>query len=445
MNDEARAAAEAQQSERHAMMNALGRELTLSINAMLRMLRVHSDRNEATVGAVKKLSSVLERAFETASEVTLRLYAGEFYLNDTRLKVTRQAYEIFEEFRQELEARVLGAISFERLPDAQDLLAFGTAFQAVESDETDDKFKALEQLLAGRGRFPIRLTRYVDTLLLDLPVLEGAALVRQSYFRTVDAAYRAYQDARSGRAPTIKHAKRAAQRLIDVLYSEDQRLADLLVLLTDIKNWRDYESNHAANTTVLSLGLGMALGLDRRTLRRLGVAAMFADIGNAAMPPELLTKEGPLTDEDWQVIARHPLAAVPLLAGFQDVDNELMDTIVTCVHHHKAYAGGGYPETVRDQPSFFAQIIAVADRYDAMTTPRPYRPLPLTHPRAIELLAQAAGTQLNPLIVEVFVRWIEQVPAGNVVILPNGDMGVVMRAESRLRGRKDAIIEMTHI
>ncbi len=70
-----------------------------------------------------------------------------------------------------------------------------------------------------------------------------------------------------------------------------------------------------------------------------------------------------------------------------------------------------------------------------MTTPRPYRPVGMTTARALERICEAAGRDLNPALVEVFVRFMDRLPPANVVMIESGDIGVVMRQRSRLHGR----------
>jgi len=349
---------------------------------------------------------------------------------------------VFASFQAELEQRKVGSLNFRRVPGRNEIVKFVTEYDNVIKAEVDDTYKELDAKINEGGGIGITMTKYVDSELVDLPVIDAKAFVKQTYFRSIDVAVRMYHEAHANRPVTIKYAKRVVQNFIDILGHEEKERADLLLLLTEVKNWQGYLVNHAVNTAIYSVGLGMAMGLDRVQLRDLGIAAMLVDIGNAALPSDVLDQSGKLTDEHWDTVTHHPLKGVPLLTRFQEMDTTLIKAVIATLAHHKDYDGDGYPDVVKGRPSLFAQIIAVADRYDAMTTPRPYRRVPMTPPRAIQKLINVSGTELNPLLVKIFIQWMGAIPAGSVVLLENGQLGMVVKPSSRLRGQTEALVKV---
>ena len=149
-------------------------------------------------------------------------------------------------------------------------------------------------------------------------------------------------------------------------------------------------------------------------LQDLSHAADLHDIGKVALPASILTKPGPLTDEEWEFVERHPvigeriLAAAPALAGAARIVRST----------HERYDGTGYPDRLAaEQIPLEARIISVCDAYHAMTSDRPYRSV-LGHPRALDELRRCAGGQFDPTVVEAFVRTFADAPPGDRFVEP---------------------------
>jgi hypothetical protein len=161
-----------------------------------------------------------------------------------------------------------------------------------------------------------------------------------------------------------------------------------------------YTRGHSERVAGYALELGTVVGLDAGTLERLEYAALLHDLGKLAVPGSLLTKPGPLTDEEMELIRLHPtrgaemVTKIPPLKGLSEF----------VANHHEWYGGGGYPLGKQD-PGIpqLALILCVADSYDAMTTTRSYRPA-LSHEEAIAQLIGGAGSQFDPDLVKCFIE-----------------------------------------
>jgi HD-GYP domain-containing protein (c-di-GMP phosphodiesterase class II) len=161
----------------------------------------------------------------------------------------------------------------------------------------------------------------------------------------------------------------------------------------------EYTSSHARWITDLSLHVGRALGLDTRTLKRLELSALFHDIGKIGIPEAILAKPGPLDDEEWQVVRLHPELGARILAPIERLD-EVCEIVLHC---HEHWDGSGYPNGLAgEEIPLEARVILVCDAYHAMTSDRAYRKR-LPEKEARRRLAEAAGTQFDPKIVEVFL------------------------------------------
>jgi HD-GYP domain-containing protein (c-di-GMP phosphodiesterase class II) len=145
-------------------------------------------------------------------------------------------------------------------------------------------------------------------------------------------------------------------------------------------------------------------GLERSFIERLGIAGLLHDVGRLGIPETVLAKPGPLTPKEFRIIHAHPELSVRFLSGVE----YLSDVFPAIKYHHERYDGDGYPDRLEaDEIPLGARLLAVADAFDAMTSPRPFRN-PLTDLEAIAELKSESGKQFDPILVEAFCRAYEE-------------------------------------
>ncbi len=167
-----------------------------------------------------------------------------------------------------------------------------------------------------------------------------------------------------------------------------------------------YTSSHARWICDMAIEVGTKLGLDAIGLKRVELGALFHDIGKIGIPASILMKPGPLSPEERSVIEGHPELGERILAPIEQLA-EVRPIVRAC---HERFDGRGYPDGLTgDQIPLEARIIFACDAFHAMTTDRPYREaLPVEE--AFRRLADAAGTQFDPKVVEVCLSVLEQPP-----------------------------------
>ncbi|CAN5905248.1 hypothetical protein BH23PLA1_BH23PLA1_25250 [soil metagenome] len=168
---------------------------------------------------------------------------------------------------------------------------------------------------------------------------------------------------------------------------------------------RDRETNgHSQRVTEMTVRLAQALGIDGEALVHIRRGALLHDIGKLSIPDSILLKPGPLTDEEWQIMKRHPqiafdlLGAIPFLRPALDIP----------YGHHEHWDGQGYPRCLKgEQIPLSARIFAAVDIWDALSHDRPYRNA-WPADRVQEHLRSLSGTHLDPEIVPVFLHLLNQ-------------------------------------
>ncbi|MDQ3646648.1 MAG: GAF domain-containing protein, partial [Actinomycetota bacterium] len=168
----------------------------------------------------------------------------------------------------------------------------------------------------------------------------------------------------------------------------------------------EYTSSHARSITDLALEVGEELNMDAAGLKRLELGALFHDIGKIGIPSSILTKPGPLTEDERKIMELHPELGEKILAPIQRLE-EVRPVVRHC---HEHYDGSGYPDgRAGDDIPLESRIILVVDAYHAMTTDRPYRKK-LAGDEARRRLVEASGTQFDPEVTEAFLRLLDRYP-----------------------------------
>ncbi len=167
---------------------------------------------------------------------------------------------------------------------------------------------------------------------------------------------------------------------------------------------RDRETEgHTQRVTELTVRLAQKMGIKGEALVHIRRGALLHDIGKIAIPDSILLKPEPLTDEEWEIMRRHPVYAYELLSPIEFLRPAL--DIPYC--HHERWDGTGYPRGLRgDQIPLAARIFAVVDVWDALRSDRPYRPA-WSEEEALKYIRQQAGKHFDPHVVEVFLQMLE--------------------------------------
>lgn len=207
--------------------------------------------------------------------------------------------------------------------------------------------------------------------------------------------------------------------LIDALIANPHRLVDMI----DAKPYDEYMYYHAANVIILSLLIGVELGLSGVQLYELGLSSLMHDVGNMFIPKNVLNKPGKLSDEEYEIIKSHTQMGFNYL---RDNFNATIETCMGALHHHENYDGSGYPNGLKkDKISIYGRVIAITDVYDALTSRRSYRQ-PMFPPAAMEFMNINSGTMFDPTIIKAFQKVVSLYPSGICVELSSGAPCIVV-------------------
>jgi putative nucleotidyltransferase with HDIG domain len=165
-----------------------------------------------------------------------------------------------------------------------------------------------------------------------------------------------------------------------------------------------YTYGHSNQVAVYAGALAEKLGLPETEKVRLIKAALVHDLGKVAVEDSIIGKQGPLTNEEYNLVKRHPLIGAQIVGrmkGFQD----LVDPVL---HHHERWDGKGYPDGLAGEEIHLgARILALADALDSMFSDRPYRPT-RSYKDVIAEVGRCSGTQFDPIVAQAFFALVEE-------------------------------------
>lgn len=205
----------------------------------------------------------------------------------------------------------------------------------------------------------------------------------------------------------------------EIIYSKNTKVA-----MNDLKTLIDYQYEHSVNVAVLSLIIGVELGLSPKELEDLAYGALLIDVGSQGLNNQLLQKPRPYTHHEKEEIQKHVDMGYDYVNGNTLFNGHVKNIVL---QHHERLNGSGYPKGLLNEDIHpLAKIVMIADVYDALTSDRPYRAAYRQH-EAVEYIMAHADSLFDFKIANVFSRKIVPYPIGTYVLLSNEQKGIVTR------------------
>jgi putative nucleotidyltransferase with HDIG domain len=195
---------------------------------------------------------------------------------------------------------------------------------------------------------------------------------------------------------------RAAE--LEVAHIGQAYLETVTVLANAIEGRDLYTRGHVERVTTYALLLARELRWPPSHLRILELGARLHDIGKISVPDHILNKPGPLNDEEWAIMKKHPSIGARMLRGI----SHMRPAIPYILYHHERWDGTGYPEGLQEREiPIEARLLAIVDVYDAISSRRPYHSA-LSHHQVVDILKSESGKRLDPDLLKIFIHILEK-------------------------------------
>ena len=200
------------------------------------------------------------------------------------------------------------------------------------------------------------------------------------------------------------HGKLLRAAELEVAHIGQAYLDTVQVMANAIEGRDRYTRGHVDRVTTYATWLAHELRWPPDHLRILELGARLHDIGKVRVPDHILNKPGPLNDEEWVIMKKHPSVGAKILRGI----SHLQPAMPYILYHHERWDGAGYPEGLKGREiPIEARLLAIVDVYDAINTKRPYHSA-TGYEKVVEILKSESGKHFDPDLVAIFISVLEK-------------------------------------
>ena len=420
------------------------RQSIIHIYRICKLLTTHEPDNEIFSKTVHNLLYSISKILEQEGIFSIVFYKNDIYLNKARIMQNITNFTASDYLTKLFNSKKIGGFELYTLPDARELLLFFYNLIKYSASSEYDPVSVFDDLLELNGIknikvLPVQTMEQVTTD--EVQVLRDykkrTLIIYQSTIRFIKEALNS-KDYLSGM--DMRNAKRLVNQMVDLSGHNVENFS--FWGLSAIRNFDEYTFNHSVNVCVLAIAFGNSLGLNKKRLAELGLAALFHDIGKLTIPKKILNKPGQLTNEEWDIMKQHPLFAIKLLFNMHGYSESGLKKIIVALQHHMNYDFSGYPRLILEKKlHLYSRIVSIVDTFDAMTTERVYQKA-LRPDDALRKIMSFSAKRYDPILVKAFVSSIGLYPPGSVVELTDGSLSIVLKSNPQFENIERPIIKI---
>ena len=461
MSDPIRPNASIGNDERHRQQ---GLKLVIAFAAMVRIGRSYKMSNQVVRRQLETLVETLQPMLDEHGEAVIVPFDSDLYLNGVRVPINAASFKFHRTVLESFQQRGISGVSIERGVELRDLVSFfelflqkegglqGHAFvqacgaagvmhvlpathasvtapdpdQAYEVEDdasfgfvsgdgenAESEAPAAEE--TGPGSFP-GVTGPVRSNLTP----EGSG--RQRLSQAVHGARSLLMTTSLQSGLEMRHAKRVVQPLVDGAFASEP----LVVGLTGLTNHDEYTYAHAVSVCAIAVTMGHFLGLDRRTLADLGVAALLHDVGKGEVSERIQHSMSAFTPEERAAAEQHPALGARLIARTTGLNPTTIRTLRVALEHHACSDGTGYPQLPEGwNRSLLSQLVMLADCYVSLQTQREEGASITPYETLGKIFGPLAG-RFEPALLWALIQSVGIYPPGQMVELDDGSLALVL-------------------
>lgn len=256
-----------------------------------------------------------------------------------------------------------------------------------------------------------------------------------TYKKTLDLVAVTFEKIRIFKEVPIKECEELVGNYIDLMTN----ITDVIAILHKVKSHNEYTFGHSLNVAIIAGVLGKWLGFKDGNLKDIILAGLLHDIGKLLIPLDILDKSSKLTEEEMEIIKTHPTHGYQLLSNSDEISH---DVKLGILQHHERQDGSGYPQQLTGEKIHsYANIVAIADVYDAMSSKRVYR-CQLPPLVVVETILEQMYEKFDPEVCLTFLEKIRGFMMGSVVALSDGRQGKIVVLNDLLQIRP--VVQLTN-
>lgn len=381
---------------------------SMLLNTSIKSVAFYPPAHQAVRQPLEELNALFTEILRDKTETYFGVVEGVFFLEEHIFVTPNTAIaELANRFIQ----KGLDAITVSRGVNFNELFHFSSLLARRETVAEN-----LPEKLREKGIINIRMG--IESLEAGRDDADSGSF--RAYTDALHAVRDVAKDIERGRIPSSRQISIIVDNMVSIAMKDHTTLLGLAM----IKDYDNYTFNHSVNVGVLALALGAHMGMGKEMLRDINTAGLLHDIGKTRVEKNILNKPGRLSAAEFEIMKKHVETGSEIVSKMEGIKQQVVDAVLG---HHIKFNRKGYPEWARQKNfGIMAEILAVADTYDAMTTLRSYN-APFTPKVAIDTLASLSGAQLDGDLVRKFVDMMGKYPVGTMVRLDTNEIAVVVK------------------
>jgi HD-GYP domain-containing protein (c-di-GMP phosphodiesterase class II) len=405
--------------------NVLGEKYLIAFYRLTSTVNIYQSNNQVLRDCAKEFMDILVQLIAEKGYLTIQISRGQIFLYDEKLIYQRKSINVIREMLDYFEQRTIPGLRFDSsINDAsiEQILDFTRLLNNAVKNE--NPLSWLGQKLDDKDIPWIEIVNISETTQEEY-YEELKEIARKTYSYALSSVKETSRNISSQGRSGVRKLKRIVQNMVDFVSDDDS----VLLGMSTIREYDDYTYTHSVNVAILSLCLGKRIGLSRIPLSWLGISALLHDLGKLDVPKEILNKPGKLSPSEFQEMEQHPLKSVSQVLKLQAPRDLKAKILLPPLEHHMKYDSSGYPRVRRKQTiSLFGRIIGIADVFDALSSPRVYRPIAYSPDKVLSMMLETSGKDFDPILLKVFINMLGVYPVGTLLHLDTGEKGLVVSA-----------------
>ena len=390
--------------------NQAAQRVAILLAASIKSVMLYPLAHPSVGQPLQELTGLLTEILLERQEIHLGVVEGTFFLGNRLIVAPGPAVA---ELAERLTRKQIEALTIFAGVTKEDLFGFSSLLA-----RRDTSAERLPEELNKKGICSIRLG--IDHTVSDATADDPDLTPSRTYFQAINAVRDTMREVENGRIPTGEWINTVVDNMVSITMKDPTTLLGLAM----IKDYDNYTFSHSVNVGILALTLGSYLGLDPEALRDLNTAGLLHDIGKTKVDKAILNNPGKLSAEEYDQMKKHAEAGAEIIKEMKDISPQVADAVLG---HHIKFNRTGYPEWASAREfSRFAELVAVADCYDAITTLRSYN-VPTLPKAAMDIMHRLAGTSLNGELVKQFEMMMGEYPVGTLVRLDTNEIALVVK------------------
>lgn len=381
-----------------------GGRVVAGLFGTLKLMQMYGPDHDATRDAVKNLSEAIEAAAEDG-ETVVSVRGSRVQVNSRLMRPSECGGLALGFLAGEFARRRVHSVRFAARTPVNEIAALHGAFLELDTSRAEP----CQRLIAALGAASVEhIEVEAQEEKDDLPILmeERRRAAMKVYLRGLRAFKDVLRCDGVADPAKVRRARRAVQGIVD-RFLEDE---SAVLALAQIHGYDRKLFHHSLNVCLYALALGQRVGLTRRQLGDLGMAALFHDAGKTVAS----------SGED-----RHPQVGARLLLAEGTAHEGMLKAAIAAYEHHVHFDGSGEPP-IDHPPHLFSRIVAIADCYESLTATRDYEEDAMPSQTALDVMQERAATQFDPLLLKAFAGVLGSFPVGSLVQLDDGGFAVVV-------------------